>query len=77
MNFEAPVGAGGGGPVVIVLIYTVWSFVDSFGINRKYFRMNFGEIVFLRIKFYFQRKCYRLYYIVDPSHPQLMTRVKW
>ena len=53
MNFEAPVGAGGGGPVVIVLIYTVWSFVDSFGINRKYFRMHFGEIVFLRIKFLF------------------------
>ena len=56
MNFEAPVGAGGGGPVVIVLIYTVWSFVDSFGINRKYFRMNFGEIVFLRIKFLFSKE---------------------
>ena len=56
MSFEAPVGAGGGGPVVIVLIYTVWSFVDSFGINRKYFRMNFGEIVFLRIKFLFSKE---------------------
>ena len=56
MNFEAPVGAGGGGPVVIVLIYTVWSFVDSFGINRKYFRMHFGEIVFLRIKFLFSKE---------------------